>query len=396
MASAPGVGALAIGERLNKNGVFPMRKFAVLLLIAWMLPSSPAQGCSLCGTLSRNNSLSYEFGQATVVIYGYLANPKLTGKSGSGTTEFHVDQIIKDDPAFPRQKVLLLARYLPILDPKTPPKYVMFFRAPKQSLEPYWGKEITSPAVLHFVADLQRRRSDPVQMLLIAAKHFDDADANVADEAFMVFAKANDNQIAQMAKKLDPAKLRKLVKNSDLEPERLSMFAYLLGACGNNDDAELLRSLLKNQTARGYKSFEGVLAGYMTMRPKEGWAFAQETLKNDKQSFLLRYATLRTLRFFYNANPEATGAQVMKALSQAIGQRDIADIAIQDLRMWKRWEHTKLIVSCWDKKSHQSPIIRQSMVRYALACREPEARALLERARREDPELVRDMEDELK
>jgi hypothetical protein len=373
-----------------------MRKFAVLLLVAGMLPGSPIAACSLCGTMARNNSLSYEFEHAQVVVYGYLANPKLTGRSGSGTTEFHVAQIIKDDPAFPRQKMLLLGRYLPILDPKTPPKYVMFFRAPKQSLEPYWGKEITSPAVLNFVAELQRKRSEPGEMLVIAAKHFDHADPNVADEAFMVFAKADDKQIAQIAKKLDAAQLRKLVKNPDLEPERLSMFAYLLGACGNKEDAELLRTLLKQPTARSFKSFEGVLAGYITMRPKEGWAFAEETLKDDKQSFLLRYATLRTLRFFYNANPQEAAPRVMQGMGQAIGHADIADIAIQDLRVWKRWEHTKLIISCWDKKSHQSPIVRQSMVRYALACKEPEARALLARARREDPELVRDMEDELK
>src|SRR5947209_5059216 len=122
-----------------------MRKFAVLLLVAWMLPSAPAPACSLCGSMARNNSLTFEFEQAQVIVYGSLANPKLTGRSGSGTTEFHVEQIIKDDPAFPRQKMLLLARYLPVLDPKTPPKYVMFFRSPKQSLQPYWGKEITSP-----------------------------------------------------------------------------------------------------------------------------------------------------------------------------------------------------------------------------------------------------------
>jgi hypothetical protein len=36
------------------------------------------------------------------------------------------------------------------------------------------------------------------------------------------------------------------------------------------------------------------------------------------------------------------------------------------------------------------------MVRYALACPQPEARALLERVRRQDPELVRHLEAELK
>src|SRR5216683_1721038 len=91
------------------NGVFSMRKFALLLVMAWMLGTSPSRACSLCGNRSRNFSLAYEFEQAQVIVYGHLANPKLTTKGGGGTTEFFVEQIIKDDPTFPRQKMLLLS-----------------------------------------------------------------------------------------------------------------------------------------------------------------------------------------------------------------------------------------------------------------------------------------------
>src|SRR5260370_12797884 len=159
-----------------------MRKFALLLASAWILNASPTPACSLCGNMLRGYSLAYEFEQAQVIVFGHLANRKLTTKGGFGTTEFHVDQIIKDDPAFPRQKMLVLSRYLPILDAKSPPKYVMFFRSPKQSLEPYWGKEIANPAVLDFVAELHRQRSDPAKMLVHAAKHFDHANPVIADQ----------------------------------------------------------------------------------------------------------------------------------------------------------------------------------------------------------------------
>ena len=378
-----------------------MKKLIPFLLILLLLPC-PAPACSLCGNVARQISLAHEFEQATVVVYGRIANPKLDikpgGLAGTGTTEFHIEKILKDDPAFPKQKIIMLSRYLPILDAKNPPRYAMFFRGAKQGSEPYWGREIASPAILEFIAELQRYRNEPAQMLLKAADHLDDADAAVADEAFLVFAKANDKLIGQTAKQLAPARLRKLLKNAELEPERLSMFAYLLGACGNADDAELLRSLLttKNPAERNYKAFEGILAGYITIRPKEGWAFAQETLKNEKTSFLLRYASLRTMRFFYNSKPDETAGQVLQGLGSAISHSDISDIAIQDLRQWKRWEHTKLIVACYDQKSHQSPIVKNSIVRYALACPLPEARALVERVRRQDPELVRDLEEELK
>src|SRR4051794_29846623 len=105
-----------------------MRKIALLLALAWMLAATSLEACSLCGSMSRNNSLAYEFEQAQVIVYGHIANPKLM-RAGKGTTEFHVAQIIKDDPAFPRDKMLIVSQYLPVLDAKSPPKFVMFYRS---------------------------------------------------------------------------------------------------------------------------------------------------------------------------------------------------------------------------------------------------------------------------
>src|ERR1035438_8538836 len=99
-----------------------MRK--ILILIVMALPS-PALACDLCIGASRRISLAQEYEQAQVVVYGHIANPQLNFKTGGGTTEFHFDKIIKDDAAFPRQKMVMLSRYLPILDTKQTPQYVM-------------------------------------------------------------------------------------------------------------------------------------------------------------------------------------------------------------------------------------------------------------------------------
>jgi hypothetical protein len=370
-----------------------VRRIVALILI--LLPC-PALACSLCGTMSRRVSLAQEFEQANVILYGHLANAKLDLKTGGGTTEFHVDSILKDDPKFPRQKMIPLSRYLPILDAKDAPRYVMFFRVPSKSLEPYSGRQLTNPDVLQFVAQLGSYRDNPVERLRFAGKHLDAADPAIAEEAFLLFAKADDKIIGQVAKKLPADSLRKLIKTPDLEPERLSMYAYLLGACGDKNDVELLRSLLKNPSPRMFRAYEGILAGYISIQPKEGWAFAHETLKNPKSEFVLRYAVLRTMRFFYNANADENAANVLVGESFAIDQPDVADVAIQDLMQWKRWDHTRQIVAAYDKESHKSPLVKNGLVRYALACPQAEAKALVERVRREDPELLKYLQEELK
>jgi hypothetical protein len=373
-----------------------MRHASLLLVLPLLLLHSPAPACDLCGAASRRVSLVQEYQNAQAVIFGRIANPQLEpGFSGKGSTEFHIERIVKDHPDLPRQNMILLSRYLPILDAKDPPRYVMFLPEPKKMLEPSSGRQISSAGVLDFLVEFERYRNDPDQALMFATGYLDHADPAVAEEAFLIFARAEDQRIARLAKHFAPEKFRKLVQTRGLDPERLSMFAYLLGACGTASDADLLRSLIKNPAERNYKSFEGILAGFITMRPQEGWACATDILKNSKSSLLMRYATLRTFRFFYNSKMEQYVPHVLTGMGLAVQQDDLADIAIGDLRKWKRWDHTRLIVSCYDKKTYQSPIVKNSIVRYALACPLPEARALVERVRRQDPELVRYLQEDL-
>ena len=80
--------------------------------------------------------------------------------------------------------------------------------------------------------------------------------------------------------------------------DRLGLYAFLLGACGGADDAALLRSLLQNPSERVLPAFDGLLGGYIHLRPQEGWDLALETLRDEKQPFPVRFAALRMLRFY--------------------------------------------------------------------------------------------------
>ena len=232
--------------------------------------------------------------------------------------------------------------------------------------------------------------------LLFAARHFDAADATVAEEAFLEFAKATDEEVSQAACKLAPERLRKLVGRAEQEAEQLSLFAYLLGACGDASDADRLQALARRGDPQTAKALEGILAGYITLRPKEGWALTYELLGDEKQSFLVRYATVRTLRFLHNTRPVESRSQVLHGLRLMIPQAELADMAISDLCKWKVWDHTALVLAQYGKASHETPIVKNSIVRYALTCPLPEARSFVDRLRKQDPDLVRDIEDDLR
>jgi hypothetical protein len=104
---------------------------------------------------------------------------------------------------------------------------------------------------------------------------------------------------------------------------------------------------------------------------------------------------LRTLRFYHGWKPDETRAQVLRGLAVALPEGDLADLAVEDLRRWQAWDLTADVLALYARKSHSAPIMRRAILRYALCCPRPEAATFLADRRREDPALVKDVEESL-
>ena len=91
-------------------------------------------------------------------------------------------------------------------------------------------------------------------------------------------------------------------------------------------------------------------------------------------------------------------ADVVSAVALLLEQSDIADLAIEDLRKWGCWGMTDAILDLYDKKSHDVPIIRRAILRYALSCPKQgtKADAFVKAERKRDKEYVEDVEELLK
>ena len=59
---------------------------------------------------------------------------------------------------------------------------------------------------------------------------------------------------------------------------------------------------------------------------------------------------------------------------------------LEDLRKWNRWEVCDRILGLYGKKSHDIPIVKRSIIRYALSCPAPKAKEFVELRRKADPE----------
>src|SRR5262249_21605892 len=154
------------------------------------------------------------------------------------------------------------------------------------------------------------------------------------------FARATDAEIAKSASHFDPAVLRKLIADEKTPSERLGVFGFVLCTCGTPAAAAFFPNILKQSPLPGRRrgSFGGLLAGYVLLAPKDGWAFTANTLANEKETFAIRLSTIYTVRFFQATRGAECKAEVLKCYATLLPQGDFADQAIEDMRRWGYWE----------------------------------------------------------
>jgi hypothetical protein len=369
-----------------------MRRIAPVVLM-FLAVVSPAAACSICGGLQNRSTLRQDLGQARLVLYGTLANPRLAGNAG--TTDLHVETVLKDDPFRADKTVVELPRFVPV-DPKNPQRFLVFCDIVNNRLDPYRGVPVPSAAVVAYLKGAQARDGkNPADALRYFFDYLDHRDPEVAADAYLEFARASDREVGEVARTLPAERLRRLVQDPTTPADRLGLFGFLLGACGGGQDAALLEGMLNRPTHRTVTALNGLLAGYIQLRPRDGWEWARQALVDEKRPLPERLAVLGTLRFYHGWKGEETRRDILRGLDVLIPQGDFADLAAEDLRRWGWWDLTPRVLAQYGKPSHAAPIVRRALLRYALCCPREEARRLVADVRSRDPELVREVEESL-
>ncbi len=374
---------------------------ALLALLTWS--ATPAAACGPFLGLEASRTLRETLADAKLIVYGTLSNRRLNSSRQSaedpkGWVDLHVQRVLKSDPILQGRKVLELPCYVPV-DVRKPPTFLIACDIYKGRLDPYFGREVPSQAVLEYLRPLV---ANPKQRdLVYFFRHLDHPDREVAGDAVLEFARADYRDVRPLARTFPADHLARLLKDprqyedSRLTWARVRLYATLLGDCGTAQHAELLRTMLAEQSNRA--QLDGLLVGYTLLRPNEGTALLRGFLTQEKSRFMVRHAALRALRFLWDFRPDRVDRrQLQSALCVLLDQPDIADLAIEDLRKRNCAEEIVRVMDLYRKESHSAPIIRRAILRFALSCpRDPRAVEFVLGVRRDDPELVREVEESL-
>jgi hypothetical protein len=371
------------------------RKVWTVLGLALLLAvPRPGSACSLCGAaLQQAPTIRAEAALPTarVVVIGTVHNPR-----GTTTSELHITSVLRNDPFLGDKKVISLNRYQPA-DEKNPPRFLVFCDVFNDKFDPFRGVPVRSDAAMEYARKvLALDPKDTAANLAFYFRYLEHPDAEIARDAFIEFAKAGDRDIGLAAGRFDPNRLRSWLKDPKTPAEHLSVYALLLGLCGSEEDASFLQSLLGDTSDRTVKAYDGILGGFMRLRPREGWELALNTLRDERKPVLVRLAAVRTLRFWHGWQPRESHDNLLRCLTVMLGQSDLADLAVEDLRRWQMWDLTRDVLGLYGKKGYDAPLMQQAILRYALTCNDAACRAFLNERRRAEPEVVRDVEEQMR
>lgn len=367
---------------------------ALGLLLA-LLSARPgaAQGCRGFDE-RRRPTLREDAKNYEAIFYGYLAKSTwVNEKEGTGTSEIHVLEILKPHPDIAQGKTIKLARYLPITDPKNPPRFVIFGEFFKGKFEAERGIAVESQGLVQYVQQaIAQEDKNPSKFLAFYFPYLGHENPEIRGDAYREFYKADFKDVRAAAKHFDPDRIMSLMQ--DPHPSYLcDVLALQLGVCGKDKHALFLRECIASKEYR--RSLKEILTGYTLLKPAAGLSAIQGILHNPDEEFLARYGSLSAVRFFVETCPNVLPRKdLIAALLPVLDQVDLADLVIDSLAKWKHWPATDKVLGLPQQRV-LNPATLNAVLRFALQCPEPGAAAFVDQQRRQDPDLVRDLEEAL-
>jgi hypothetical protein len=377
-----------------------LRRLTPLLIavLAWACWPTAAPACPFCGMSGQ--TLTGDVNQASMVLYGTLANAKLDPNNDlGGTTELHIEAVIKKHEILGDQKVVILPRYVPT-DKNGKAPFLIFCDVFKGKIDPYRGIPVTDGSdIVKYLQGALRVKDKPIaDRLRYFFDYLDNRDLEISTDAYKEFGNADYKDYKDMAHNLPADKIAGWLEDANTPASRYGLYASMLGHCGKDKHAEVLHKMLTDPAKVASTGVDGMLAGYTMLKPKEGWTFVHDILKDPSKEFLQRYAALRAVRFFWESRPDLLPKkQLEEGVCMLLDQGDIADLAIDDLRKWHCWDVADKVLGLYGKKGHDAPIVQRAILRFALSCpNKPKAKELVDDLRKRDPERVKDVEELLR
>jgi hypothetical protein len=365
----------------------------ILTLTAALAGPSLLWACPFCG--EGGKTLTQSGNEAVLIVSGRLTN----ANEDKETTDIVIEEVVKDSEVRGKKTTLTLTRFVDLSNSTDKDRFVVFFDYYNDKLDPVKGvatkKGSKLPEYLRGAFKIKDKPNS--ERLRYFFNHLDSSELTISTDAYWEYANTDYKDFKPMAKGLPADRVAKWLKDPETPSLRLGLYASMLGHCGTEKDAPILRELLDDPDRRQGSGVDGMFAAYVLLKPKDGWKYLQEALKDTKEEFLFRYAALKAVRFLRDYRTEVPKAELESAVCNLLTQEDVADLAIEDLRKWQCWDKADKVLAVTKTNLYKVPIVKRSILRYCLQCQDNKAAdAFVTAFRKADPEAVSQAEELLK
>ncbi len=350
-----------------------MRGIKPLLLVAlvWIVPAV-AYACPFCsGSLELTFSQQIEEGVTAIIAR------QAGGRSAGHQATFVVLDVLKSSNELPLnvREPLSMTAYI---EGSTGDLYfiVAGMTGDGQIL---WGppQPITTECRQYILQRPDYALPRP-ERLAFYANFLEHTDSDVAIDAWTEFASAQFDDIAPIQDRLPHERLASIVANerdgtSQLHsPEWLGLYGMLLGLCGDDADACIMREMvLKPPVSPDMPRFgiDGIMAGLLLLKGEEGLDLLESNITNNPSAPISEHLAVRNACSFmwsYGGDriPKLRLQQVVRSY---LREPRLAAVVLPDLGRWKDWDSVTLIQELHDDPEYADTVTQQDIVQFLLA-----------------------------
>jgi hypothetical protein len=373
------------------------------LMTGLSLEASGSVCCPGCSII-RGDRLAERVAKAGLVVHGAFSNPRQLPDPGpdepSSLTDMRVLKVIKPHPALGKQTETQVSAYIAGAKQK-PTEYVMFADVKEKQILPFDGIPVDGNGLIEYLQGAVAAQKLPVSDRIgFFFKYLDHANDDISRDAYMEVSIPSFQDVASAKKHYDPEKVQKMLRDPKVQPYKIGLLGMLTGICGRKEDAEVLRQLITDKEKRPMSGLDGLIAGYCLLEKEKGVALVLDFLTAKEVDFSVRYAALRiTTQFLLKDYPVKDKKILFDKLGAIVDKGEMGDLAIDELRKAEVWDYAKKVFAAYDSQDAEikdNQFIKRAAIRYGLKCPGPEAKAFIERVRKDAPSRVSYEEENLR
>lgn len=217
--------------------------------------------------------------------------------------------------------------------------------------------------------------NDQALRLKYFVKFLEADDPLLADDAYAEFANSPYKTIASIKAEFPLEQLRKWTFDEKTPVTRLGLYGLMLGLCGEQSDADLMREKIVSNDEEFRLGIDGIMGGYLLLSGEDGLAVLEETkLKPTLQTpnpvpFSETFAAMQAIKFLWEYAPDRVPAERLReSLRILMAHPDLADLVIVDLARWEDWSILPRLKSIYGQDPYDIPAIKRAIIGYLIQC----------------------------